>query len=144
MAVTHDAVFPQTLRTATAVTTAAATYADDAPANTVALGAAAGADGAELWHLSLIPRATCSATVGHVWSSPDGGTTKRLVGSIEIAAQTVNATTGVPTALPLAMPNGDAISKDNPMRLEAGETLYVGTTVALASGFVWRREGADY
>jgi len=138
MAKTSTAPFAQTPKTATAVATAAVSgLATDAPTGTVLL-ATAGAEGAIVTRLSAMPRATATASSLVLFLSKDGGTTKRLIDSELMAAHTVAATTAIPET---AFAN---ISDSSPLRLEAGDSLYVGSQVALASGIVFKAEWMDY
>lgn len=138
MAKTFTAPFAQTPKTATAVVTGAAgSITGDAPTNTVLL-LTAGADGAILTRLTAIPRATVTASSLLVFISKDNGTTQRLLDSELMAAHTVATTTAIPeTTFTL-------YSETTPLRLEAGDRLYVGSQVALASGIVFRAEYTDF
>lgn len=136
MALTYTAPFAQTPKTATAVVTGAATLTDT-PANTVLL-ATAGTDGAILTRLTAVPRATVTASSLVLFISKDGGTTQRLIDSELMAAYTVAVTTAIPeTVFPL-------YSEVAPLRLEAGDRLYVGSQVALAGGIVFRAEFTNF
>lgn len=137
MAKTYTAAFAQTPRTATAVVTGAATVADDAPANTVLL-MTAGVDGCIVTSLTAMPRATVTASNLCLWLSKDAGTTKRLIDSELMGAHTVATTTAIPET------TFARISESNPLRLEAGDRLYVGSQVALASGIVFKAEYTDF
>lgn len=138
MAKTFTAPFAQTPKTATAVVTGAAgTITGDTPTNTVLL-ATAGADGAILTRLTAIPRATVTASSLVIFISKDSGTTKRLIDSELMAAFTVAATTAI------AETTFTNFSETTPLRLEAGDQLYVGSQVALASGIVFRAEYTDF
>lgn len=136
MANTFTAPFAQTSKTATAVCTAAATMTDT-PANTVLL-ATAGADGAILTRLTAIPRATVTASSLVLFISKDSGTTQRLIDSELMAAHTVAATTAIPETV------FTAYSEAAPLRLEAGDRIYVGSQVALAGGIVFRAEFTNF
>lgn len=138
MAKTFTAPFAQTPKTATAVVTGAAgTITGDTPTNTVLL-VTAGADGAILTRLTAIPRATVTASSLVIFISKDSGTTKRLLDSELMAAFTVATTTAIPETV-FTMYN-----ETTPLRLEAGDQLYVGSQVALASGIVFRAEFTDF
>lgn len=138
MAKTSTAPFAQTPKTATAVATAAVSgLGTDAPTGTVLL-ATAGAEGAIVTRLSAMPRGTAAASSLVLFLSKDGGTTKRLIDSELMAAHTVAATTAIPET---AFGN---ISDSNPLRLEAGDSLYVGSQVALAAGIVFAAQWMDY
>lgn len=136
MAKTPVAAFAQTPKTASAVVVGVATLVD-APANT-ALLMTAGADGAILTRLRAMPRATVTATSLVLFVSNDSGTTKRLVDSEVMTAATVNATTAVADTM---FAN---YSETSPLRLGAGDQLYVGAQVALAAGIVFVAEYTDF
>ena len=136
MALTFTAPFAQTPKTATAVCTAAATLTDT-PSNTVLL-VTAGSDGAILTRLTAIPRATVTASDLVIFISKDSGTTKRLIDSALMAAYTSAVTTATPVT---TFAN---YSESAPLRLEAGDRIYVGSQVALAGGIVFRAEFTDF
>jgi hypothetical protein len=136
MANTFTAPFAQTPKTATAVVTAVATLTDT-PANTVLL-VTAGSDGAILTRLTAIPRATVTASSLVVFISKDNGTTQRLIDAELMAAYTMATTTLVPeTTFAL-------YTETTPLRLEAGDRIYVGSQVALAGGIVFRAEFTNF
>lgn len=137
MAKTFTAPFAQTPKTATAVATGAATVANDAPSNTVLL-MTAGADGCIVTKVTAIPRATVAASSLCLWISKDSGTTQRLIDSELMSAHTVATTTAIPET---TFAN---ISETNPLRLEAGDRLYIGSQVALAGGIVFKAEYTDF
>ena len=137
MAKTFTAPFAQTPKTATAVATGAATVGTDAPTNTVLL-LTAGSDGAILTRLMAMPRATVTASSLLLYLSKDNGTTQRLIDSELMAAHTVATTTAIPET------GFTNYSETTPLRLEAGDRLYVGSQVALASGIVFRAEFTDF
>lgn len=138
MAKTFTAPFAQTPKNATAVATGAVgSITGDTPTNTVLL-VTAGADGAILTRLSAIPRATVTASSLVLFTSSDAGTTMRLIDSALMAAQTVATTTAI-TATTFS-----TYSETTPLRLQAGERLYVGSQVALASGIVFKAEFTDF
>ena len=137
MAKTFTAPFAQTPKTATAVCTAVATVGNDAPTNTVLL-LTAGADGALLTRLWAMPRATVTATSLLLYLSNDGGATQRLIDAELMAAYTMATTTLIPETPFLNY------SETAPLRLAAGDRLYVGAQVALASGIVFRAEYTDF
>lgn len=135
---TFTAPFAQTPKTFTAVVTGADTVADDNPANTVLLSTA-GADGALMTRLRARPRATvAAATRLDLFLSKDAGATKRLIDSVLMAAHTVAATAAIPET---PFPN---YTESLPLRLEAGDRLYVGAAMALASGIVFECEQTDF
>jgi Kef-type K+ transport system membrane component KefB len=136
MANTFTAPFAQTPKTATAVCTAVATLTDT-PSNTVLL-VTAGSDGAILTRLTAIPRATVTASSLVVFISKDSGTTQRLIDAELMAAYTMATTTLVPET------TFSLYTETTPLRLEAGDRIYVGSQVALAGGIVFRAEFTNF
>lgn len=138
MAKTFTAPFAQTLKTSTAVSTLACVIgAADAPTNT-SLVCTAGADGALVTKVSSIPRATVAGTAMYLFISKDSGTTMRLIDSASMLSATVGTSAGVAPTLFLN------ISENSPLRLEAGDKLYIGAAVALAAGIVTKCESTDF
>ncbi len=137
MAKTYTAPFAQTPKTSAVVVTGAATVADDNPTNTVEL-LTAGADGALVTRLTAMPRATVTAANLVLFLQKSGQTTKRLIDSELMTAHTVAATTAIPETV------FGNVSDSTPMRLEAGDKLFVGSQVALASGIVFAAQWMDY
>jgi len=138
MAKTFTAPFAQTPKNATAVATGAVgSITGDAPTNTVLL-MTAGSDGAILTRLSAIPRATVTASSLVLFTSADNGTTKRLVDSALMSAQTVSTTTAITSTY------FSTYTETTPMRLQAGQQLYVGSQVALGSGIIFEVEYTDF
>lgn len=137
MAKTFTAPFAQTTKTGTAVVTLAGTITNDAPSNTVLI-ATAGAEGALLTRLTAIPRATITASALYLFISQDNGVTKRLVDSVLMKAHTVASTTAIPVT------DFTNISETTPIRLEAGDELYVSSGVALTDGIVFTAQMTDF
>lgn len=130
MAKTFTAPFAQTPKKVTAASSAsAAAINTDTATNTVLL-LTAGADGCLVTRLSAMPRATVTATAFHLLHSSDNGTTQRLVDSITIPAQTVSTTAGI-TATTFSN-----YTETTPMRLSAGDRLYIGMGTAQTAGIV--------
>ena len=134
---TYTAPFAQTPKTATAVVSAAATVYSDTPSNTVEL-LTAGADGALVTRLAAMPRATVTASSLLLFLQKSGQTTKRLIDSELMSAHTLAATTAIPETV---FAN---VSDSTPIRLEAGDKLFVGSLVALAAGIVFAAQWMDY
>lgn len=135
---TFTAAFAQTPKTSSAVATGAAgTITGDAPTNTVLL-LTAGANGAILTRLWAIPRATVTASSLIIWISSDSGTTKRIKDSILMSAQTISTTAAITYS------QFTQYTETTPLRLAAGDQIYVGSQVALASGIVFTAEYTDY
>ncbi|MCG5240100.1 hypothetical protein ACIU1J_01975 [Azospirillum doebereinerae] len=132
----NAAVFPQTLLSGSAVTTAATTTLTDA-ANNTALLFTAPPDGAELASVTVLPLATNTATVAYLFASKDGGVTKRMIASKLIGGNTVST---ISAASPVDFGYSDAAL----LLLAGNEQLYVGTSVALAAGFAWHAHGRGY
>lgn len=138
MANTFTRPFAQTHKLVTAVTTGVcSSFADDAPLLSVLL-LTAGVNGALVTSLWAIPRATVTATSLLLFTSNDSGTTQRLIDSELMAAHTVAVTTAIPETV---FAN---YSETTPLRLAAGESLYVGSQVALVGGIVFKAEYTDY
>lgn len=130
-------VFAQTPKSATAVTTAAAGLGLDNSPGTVLL-MTAGASGSIITGLQAMPRATNTATNLIILLSKDGGTTQRVINSKLLAATTVSSTTVVPVV-------DFGYTEDNPLRLAAGDSIYVGSMVALATyGVCFMAEYSDF
>jgi hypothetical protein len=98
----------------------------------------AGSDGSIVTSLTAIPRATVTASSLCLWISKDNGTTQRLIDSALMSPYTMATTTEIPETI------FTRISESAPLRLEAGDRLYVGSQVALASGIVFKAEYMDY
>tara|TARA_R110000772_G_scaffold54324_3_gene124065 strand:+ start:443 stop:856 length:414 start_codon:yes stop_codon:yes gene_type:complete len=137
MANTFTAPFAQTPKISTGVLTAAGTSVDDDPTNSVLI-ATAGGDGALLTSLTCIPRVTVTASRINLFVSGDSGSTKRLVSSVLMEAQTVNTTTVT------AQTVFTEITETTPMRLEAAERIYMNSAVALSDGIVCTAETTDF
>jgi hypothetical protein len=138
MANTFTAPFAQTPRTLAVVSTLACVIGTaDAPTNT-ALLATAGIDGALVTRITSIPRGTVTATAMYLFISKDAGVTQRLLDSELMAAYTLAATTAIPELV------FSQITEAAPIRLAAGDRLYIGAAVALAAGIVTRCEATDY
>lgn len=138
MALTYTAPFAQTPKTLTAVcSTACVIGTADTPTNTQLL-ATAGPDGALVTRITCIPRGTATATAVHLFLSKDSGTTQRLIDSELIGAYTLAATTAIPETI---FAN---VTEATPIRLAAGDRLYVGVAVAVSAGVVTRCEATDY
>lgn len=143
MAVTATPVFAQTPKTnyaspTTAFTlTGAGSMLDDNPSNTVLL-ITAGADGALVTNIKVIPRATCVAHFAAIYLSKDAGTTKKLLGTVLITAQTVSTTTAV---VEYAFTEA---TESLPLRLEAADRIYVGISVTNANGINFISKSVNY
>jgi hypothetical protein len=138
MAKTPTAAYAQSPKTASAVVTAAlGSITTDAPTGTVLL-MTAGTEGAVVTRLSAMPRATVTASSLVLFVSNDGGTTMRLKDSALMAAQTVDTTHAI------AQTTFPTYADTTPLRLAAGDKLYVGSQVALASGIVFCAEYTDF
>jgi hypothetical protein len=134
---TFTAPFGQTPMNETVVVTAAGTYVDDAPTNSQLLVTADATNGCLVTKITCMPRATVTVMALNLFFSPDG-TEKRLVDAALMAAHTVATTTIIPVT------NFSQISETTPMRLQAGEQLWVNASVALAGGLVFYAEWTDF
>lgn len=136
MPMTETPAFAQTPKTATAaVSLAAANISTDAPTNTELL-LTAGANGSIVTRLTAIPRATVAPSSLLLFISNDSGTTKRLIDSETMALQTVSTSAGISET---AFSN---YSETRPLRLAAGDRLYVGSQVA--ANVVFKAEYTDF
>jgi hypothetical protein len=143
MAKTFTSPFAQTINNGTAVTTlavalaAAGSMATDTvtPAN-VSLLLTAGAEGSLVTSISMMPRMTITACNMLLFTSLDG-TSFRLIDSVLLPASTLSATAAL-NKIPFPY------TEDQPLRLKANERLYVGCTVAFASGIVSMARALDY
>lgn len=138
MAKTFTAPFAQTYKTGTAVVTAALTGIDTSTVTGAQLIATAGANGSLVSKLTAIPRAkVTAASLVLFLVKANAPTVFNLIDSELMAAYTLAATTAIPET---AFGN---IAPATPLRLEAGDMLYVGSQVALAAGIVFYAEQAD-
>lgn len=138
MANTFTAAFAQVPQTATAVAiNAVANLGTDAPSNTVLL-MTAGANGAILTRLTAIPRANVGASSLVLFVSNDAGVTQRLIDSELMPLQNIAVGTVI------AETQFGNYSEARPLRMKAGDRLYVGTQVALAAGIVFKAEWTDF
>lgn len=134
---TFKAAYTQSYATDTCVVTAAlANTTTDAPTGTVKL-CTAGPEGSLVTKVTALPRATITAARLDLYVSRDGGTTKRLVGSVLMAGRTVDATSANAAA-------DFGITAEAPLVLGPGEELYAGSAVASAGGIVFRAQREDY
>ena len=134
MAKIFTAPFAQTLKCATTASTQACIIGSaDAPTNAMLLVSTSLED-VIVTGISAIPRGTVSATSLLLFISGDGGTTKRLIDSALMPAYSLQAST--------ANPRADFVkySEMTPLRMSAGDSLYVGAGVASASGIVFKAE----
>lgn len=138
MAKTFTAPFAQDPNTLHAVVTTACTGINSTTPTNTSLIASAGTNGALLTSLTAIPRGTVTASSLLVFSSLDSGVTKNLKASILMGAQTVSTTAQI-TATDFGI-----CSEDNPIRLKAGEQLYVASQEAQAAGIVFESRWTDF
>ena len=134
---TFTAAFAQTNITGVAEATLASVVTTNNPTNTVLI-ATAGTEGALFTRLTAVPRATVAATALYVFVSKDVGATKMLVDSELMAAYTAATTTKIPKTTFVD------INTTTPIRLAAGDKVYVSIAVALASGIVFTAELTDF
>lgn len=139
MAKIYTAPFAQTPKTQAVVATAALGGIGTDTVTGAVLAVTAGADGAIFTKLTAMPRATVAASSLVLFlvkaSAP---TLYRLIDSELMAAYTLSTTTAVPET---AFGN---ISETSPIRLEAGDKVYVGSQVALAAGICFFAQWTDY
>jgi len=99
----------------------------------------AGANGAIVSSISAMPRGTVTASSLVLFLVKSATSAiYRPIDSVLMPAYTLATTTAIPvTAFAL-------ISDATPLRLEAGDKLYVGSQVALAAGIVFTGRWMDY
>ena len=136
MAKTFTAAFAQTPKTSSVVSTVASTGIDTL-APTGVLLCTAGAEGAIVTSLKAIPRSTCASTRLYLWRATTGSSDKYMLGSTSIGAYTTS--------------NADAPSQadfgfteDLPLRLAAGDSLYVGIAINTTDGIVFNVQYTDF
>jgi hypothetical protein len=135
---TNIAAFAQTPKTASAVAALAlSNITTDSPTGAVLL-MTAGANGSILTRLTAMPRATVSASSLCLFLSNDNGVTLRLIDSETMPIQTIATGSGINETI---FAN---YSESRPLRLGAGDKLYVGTQVLLAAGIVFKAEYTDF
>lgn len=138
MAKTFTAPFAQTAKTATAVVTVAAgNMTTDAPTG-LSLLMTAGDDGSIVTRLWAIPRGGVVANSLLLYLQSAGDTAIRLIDSESMAAYTASTSTAIPET-----PFGN-YSETTPIRLGAGDKLYVGMQTAAAAGVTFRTEWSNY
>lgn len=128
MTVSPYPVYTQGVQSAQAVCTAAKTSYND-NVNAVLIFTA-GANGAVVYAVRAVPRATVAATQCQLFKSPDAGATMNFVDAATMGAYTM-ATSTSPTKTDFGYT--EAI----PLRLGPNQSLYAGTAVALAPGIVF-------
>lgn len=138
MANTFTSPFAQTYKTNATAVTAALTGIGTSAVTGAVLLTTAGTNGALVTKITAIPRATVTAaSLALFLVKASAPTVYNLIDSELMAGYTLAATTAVPET---AFGN---ISPQTPLRLEAGDMLYVGSQVALAAGIVFYAEQAD-
>lgn len=139
MAKTFTAPFAQTPKTLAVAVTTALGGLTTSTVTGASLVATAGADGAVVTKMTAMPRSTVAATALDLFIVKAGAPTVYLLIDSELMAAYTSATT---TATPETTFGN--ISLDTPLRLEAGDKLYVGTEVVLAAGIVFYAEWMDF
>lgn len=130
MAKVYKPPFGQTNKTLTGViTTVIGGIGTDSVTNTVLI-CTAGADGAVVSAITVMPRSTVTNSSICLFLSKDNGVTQRMIDSELLPSYTLTAATAIPETV------FGNISEETPLRLEAGDKLYVGTQNAIAAGAV--------
>lgn len=139
MAKTFTAPFAQTPKSLSVVATAALGGIGTDTVTGAVLVATAGADGSIVTKLMALPRATTTASSLVLFlvkaATP---AVYGMIDSVLLGAYTAATTTAIPFT------QFTNISESTPIRLEAGDKLYVGTQVALAAGIVFKAEWMDF
>lgn len=138
MTKTYTAPFAQTPKTGTAVVTVAAGGVTSDTPTGASLLMTAGADGAILTRLWAIPRGTAVAGCLLLFLSSDNGATLRLIDSETLPSYSASTGTGIPET------QFGNYSEASPLRLAAGDRLYVANQVAVSGGVVFRAEWTDF
>lgn len=139
----YDKKHGQIERTLSAVVTLASVYTSDAPTNTMRLQAGTGAaasladyavpaGGGLLTKVRAAARQTVlTKTVLLLFVSQDGGATKRLIGTAEVIAHTVDANTAPKVT------TFSEFTTDDPYRAQEGDTFFVAASNAQTNGWVF-------
>ena len=139
MAKIYTAPFAQTPKTKADVATAALGGLGTSTVTGAILLVTAGSDGAVVTKITATPRATVTASALSLFLVKSAAPTIYMpIDSELMLAYTAAVTTAAPET------NFANISPDSPMRLEAGDKIYVGTQVALAAGIAFYAEWMDY
>ena len=132
MANTFTAPFVQTYKTAAWPISAAAGSVNTSSPTGLGLLVTAGANGALVTKITAIPRATVTAASLLLFLVKGAQPTiYHLIDSEVMPPYTFAATTAIPETV------FNNISDETPLRLEAGDVLYVGSQVALTAGIVF-------
>lgn len=139
MTKTFTAPFAQTPKTLSALVTAALGDLGTTTVTGATLVATAGADGAVVSKITGMPRTSNTASgLMLLLVKASAPTVYQPVDAAFMAAYTTAATTATPITV------FESITRDTPMVLEAGDKLYVGAQVAIATGLVFYAEWMDY
>lgn len=130
----NKVVTPQLLKARSALCVAAKTTYNDA-VNAVLL-MTAGANGSILYKLTAIPRMTVTVCQLQLYRSPDGGVTLNFVNSALMAAYVMAQTTQAPQT-------DFGYTEAAGLRLAVGDSLYVATGVAFATGVMFDATAED-
>lgn len=138
MANTFTAPFVQKYKTKTAIVTLAVPSLNPTTGSGAMLVATAGTNGAVVTRLTAIPRETVTAQCLVLFlvkaATP---TVLDLIDSELMPAATVGTTSAVPETV------FSNISDVTPVRLEAGDMLYVASRVAVSGGIVFNAQWGD-
>lgn len=145
MAKTFTAPFAQTPDTWNTTATGAFSLtgtnsiADNTPLNTVLLGTA-GIDGAIITDVRAIPRATNTATLAILFlrKTGDAAGIRRILKTILVPAQTVSSTAAITDV------NFNVATETSPLRIAAGDELYVGLGVAQTNGITFNANAVNF
>lgn len=144
---TNTAVFAQNPKTATVVMTAAValtgagSIADTASAvSGTSLLMTAGAEGAIVTRLQYLPRGTISATVAYLFVRRAGqpASERVLIDQVSLPAVTISTTAAATKSV------STLATEVSPLRLGAGDELYVGMSVAASVGVAAYAEFTDF
>ena len=138
MAITPTAAFAQFPKTLTEEITGADDVSSETPANTVLIAQADSVNGGLLTSVTVTPKETVvSAVRVNLYTSLNGGTTKKFFMSALMAAHVVADTTEIPST-------SFNLTEDAPRRLQAGEEIYAGAATALTGGMNAASQWSDF
>ena len=147
MSKTNVAVFAQDPKTAAVVMTGAValtgagSIADTANAvNGTSLLLTAGTEGAIVTRLNFMPRGTITATIAYLFlrRASDPAASRIFVDQVSLPAVTVSTTAAATKSV------STLATEVSPLRLGAGDELYVGMSVAASVGVAAYAEFTDF
>jgi len=130
----NSVITSQSLKTAQCVSTTAKTTYNDSTGAVLLM--TAGADGAVVYSVKAVPRASVTATHCQLYRSHDSGTTLYYINGATMGAQSLSNTAAFTVT-------DFGYTESIPLRLAANERLYVGIGVTLSGGVVFDAQYED-